>query len=165
MNRCRIATLLTCTFLCGLGAAPRGRCQEPAPEDPEAPWRQLYLGEAKLLSLFAAQGTQKHELTLHETPVMRWVSFDGFNGDVFVWLRDGRLVEAGGERLTYSGVALLRPELLAGAPGGRFPLLPWLNRAREAGRLGGQKHTGRWLDIGTPQRLAPLDAELAPMRG
>lgn len=81
------------------------------------------------------------------------------------WLRDGRLVESAGERLTYSGVALLRPELLAGAPGGRFPLLPWLNRAREAGRLGGQKHTSRWLDIGTPQRLAQLDAELAPMRG
>jgi MurNAc alpha-1-phosphate uridylyltransferase len=81
------------------------------------------------------------------------------------WLQDGRLVEAGGERLTYSGIAMLRPELLAGAPGGRFPLLPWLNRARDAGRLGGQQHAGRWLDIGTPQRLAQLDAELAPMRG
>lgn len=81
------------------------------------------------------------------------------------WLQDGRLVEGGGERLTYAGIAMLRPELLAGAPGGRFPLLPWLNRAREAGRLGGQKHTGRWLDIGTPQRLAQLDAELAAVRG
>ena len=86
------------------------------------------------------------------------------NGDF--WLQGGRVVEAAdGERLTYSGVALLRPELLAGAPGGRFPLLPWLNRARDAGRLGAHKHTGRWLDIGTPQRLAQLDAELAAVRG
>jgi MurNAc alpha-1-phosphate uridylyltransferase len=81
------------------------------------------------------------------------------------WLRDGRVAEAGGERLTYSGIALLRPELLAGAPGGAFPLAPWLNRAREAGRLGAQKHAGRWLDIGTPQRLAQLDAELKSVRG
>jgi MurNAc alpha-1-phosphate uridylyltransferase len=81
------------------------------------------------------------------------------------WLQQGRVVQIDGERLTYSGVALLRPELLAGAPGGRFPLLPWLNRARDAGRLGGQKHGGQWLDIGTPQRLAQLDAELAAVRG
>ncbi len=47
---------------------------------------------------------------------------------------------------------------------GRFPLLPWLLRAREAGRLGGQKHAGRWLDIGTPERLRELDAELASVR-
>jgi MurNAc alpha-1-phosphate uridylyltransferase len=79
-------------------------------------------------------------------------------------LQDGR-VAAVGERLTYSGIALLRPELLAGAPGGAFPLAPWLHRAREAGRLGAQKHAGRWLDIGTPQRLAQLDAELAGVRG
>jgi len=81
------------------------------------------------------------------------------------WLHGGRVVETGGERLTYSGIALLRPELLAGAPGGAFPLLPWLNRAREAGRLGAQKHAGRWLDIGTPQRLAQLDAELKGVGG
>jgi hypothetical protein len=90
MNRRRIAALLACTILVGLAAAPQGRCQEPAPEDPEARWRQLYLSEAKLLSLFAAPGPNRHELTLHEKPVLRWVSFDGFNGDVFVWLRDGR---------------------------------------------------------------------------
>lgn len=76
----------------------------------------------------------------------------------------GRIVEQGGERLTYSGIAMLRPELFAGAEAGRFPLLPWLTRARDAGRLGGQRHAGRWLDIGTPERLARLDAELAGVR-
>jgi N-acetyl-alpha-D-muramate 1-phosphate uridylyltransferase len=85
------------------------------------------------------------------------------NGDFF--LDGGRITEAGTERLTYSGIALLRPEMFKGARGGRFPLLPWLLRAREAGRLGGQKHTGRWLDIGTPQRLVQLDAELTGVRG
>ena len=80
-------------------------------------------------------------------------------------LEAGRVVESGAERLTYSGIAILRPELLSCAPGGRFALLPWLNRARDAGRLGGQRHAGQWLDIGTPERLAQLDAELAGMRG
>ena len=80
-------------------------------------------------------------------------------------LQAGRIVEQGGERLTYAGIAVLRAELFAGAQAGRFPLLPWLNQARGAGRLGGQRHSGRWLDIGTPERLAQLDAELAHVRG
>lgn len=77
----------------------------------------------------------------------------------------GRIIAAGGERLTYSGVALLRPEFFAGAVAGRFPLLPWLLRAQEAGKLGGQRHDGLWLDIGTPERLTQLDAALARVRG
>jgi MurNAc alpha-1-phosphate uridylyltransferase len=84
------------------------------------------------------------------------------------WLDEaGRIIAAGSEvteRLTYSGVAIIHPELLSGAPGGRFALLPWLERAREARRLGGQRHNGRWLDVGTPERLASLDAELGRMR-
>jgi MurNAc alpha-1-phosphate uridylyltransferase len=85
------------------------------------------------------------------------------------WLDDsGRIVAAGSqvtERLTYSGVALIHPELFEGAAGGRFPLLPWLEKARETSRLGGQLHKGQWLDVGTPERLAALDAELRRMRG
>jgi MurNAc alpha-1-phosphate uridylyltransferase len=85
------------------------------------------------------------------------------------WLtRAGRIEaqQAGdAERLTYSGLAVLRPELFAGAAAGRFPLLPLLERAREAGRLGGRRHGGAWLDVGTPERLARLDAELRRVRG
>lgn len=83
----------------------------------------------------------------------------------------GRIIAEGSEssegcrRLTYAGVAVLHPQLFAGAAAGRFPLLPWLLQAREARRLGGQLHPGRWSDIGTPQRLASLDAELRAVRG
>jgi N-acetyl-alpha-D-muramate 1-phosphate uridylyltransferase len=80
------------------------------------------------------------------------------------WLDAQGRIGDDGERLTYSGIALLRAELFSGAAPGRFPLLPWLLRAQAAGRLGGQKHAGGWLDIGTPQRLRELDAELATMR-
>jgi MurNAc alpha-1-phosphate uridylyltransferase len=74
-------------------------------------------------------------------------------------------VAEGGERLTYSGVALMRPQFLKGALPGRFPLLPWLKRALDCGRLGGQRHAGMWLDVGTPERLAQLDATLARVGG
>jgi MurNAc alpha-1-phosphate uridylyltransferase len=85
------------------------------------------------------------------------------------WLDEAGRIKAEGnqdaQRLTYSGIALLRPELFAGAAPGRFPLLPWLEKARLAGRLGGQRHEGRWLDVGTPERLRRLDAELPGVRG
>ena len=65
-----------------------------------------------------------------------------------------------GERLTYAGVALIDPQLFAGCEAGRFALAPLLFKARDAGSLGLQKHSGYWLDVGTPQRLAQLDAYL-----
>ena len=44
--------------------------------------------------------------------------------------------------------------------GRRFPLKPLLDRALAAGRLSGQQHDGTWSDVGTPERLASLDAAL-----
>jgi N-acetyl-alpha-D-muramate 1-phosphate uridylyltransferase len=76
----------------------------------------------------------------------------------------GHISRVPGERLTYSGVALLRPELFAGATAGRFPLLPWLLRALEADRLTGERHAGYWLDVGTPQRLEQLGEHLRHAR-
>ena len=71
------------------------------------------------------------------------------------------LVEGEGPRLTYSGVGVYSPALFAGSAPGRFPLLPLFRQAIAAGRLQGQLHTGRWLDIGTPERLAALNRQLA----
>ena len=76
-------------------------------------------------------------------------------------LQAGRIVAEEGPRLTYSGIGLYRPALFAGCQPGCFPLLPLLQRAIAAGRLGGQLHAGQWHDIGTPERLAALDAELS----
>jgi MurNAc alpha-1-phosphate uridylyltransferase len=85
------------------------------------------------------------------------------------WLTaTGRIVEgeiANAQRLTYSGLAVLHPALFADCTPGRFPLLPLLLKAMRAGRLGGQKYVGRLLDVGTPERLTQLDAELSAMRG
>lgn len=71
-----------------------------------------------------------------------------------------RVVEEGGSRCTYSGIGLYREEFFAGCTPGAFPLLPLMQRAIRAGRVSGELYTGRWYDIGTPERLAALDREL-----
>jgi MurNAc alpha-1-phosphate uridylyltransferase len=62
---------------------------------------------------------------------------------------------------TYSGIGIFSPALFAGCTAGQFPLLPLFRRAIAAGRLQGQRHDGFWHDIGTPERLAALNLELA----
>jgi len=75
-------------------------------------------------------------------------------------LEGERVLADAPERFTYSGVAVYRPELFAGCAPGRFPMLPLLLRAIDARCLLGQIHTGEWWDVGTPERLAALDARL-----
>lgn len=71
-------------------------------------------------------------------------------------------------RYTYSTLALLRAELFdppwcdvaPGNPTGtKAPLGPLLRRAMDNGRVGASLYTGRWTDVGTPERLAQLQTE------
>jgi MurNAc alpha-1-phosphate uridylyltransferase len=63
--------------------------------------------------------------------------------------------------LTFSGIGCYRPELFAGIPvGTKAKLAPLLRAAMERGQVTGERFTGRWEDVGTPQRLAYLDQEL-----
>jgi N-acetyl-alpha-D-muramate 1-phosphate uridylyltransferase len=71
-------------------------------------------------------------------------------------LEDGRVVETGSTRWTYSGIGLFRPRLFDGCQPGRFPLLPLLRRAIAAACLSGQIYHGGWSDVGTVERLAAL---------
>ena len=61
-------------------------------------------------------------------------------------------------RYTFSGIAVYRPEFFAGCADGVAPLKPLLVRAMTAGRCGAELYAGRWEDVGTPQRLAALNA-------
>ena len=69
---------------------------------------------------------------------------------------DGRVTE-GEPRLTYSGIGLLHPRLFEGCSDGAFPLAPLLRSAMAAGAVSGDRHEGRWVDVGTPERLAALE--------
>jgi MurNAc alpha-1-phosphate uridylyltransferase len=101
------------------------------------------------------------------------------------WLApDGRVLDAtpdrapvaDAERLTYSGVGVFRAALLDGwrpvigdTPGARatpprFPLAPLLRAAMARGLVTGQRFDGAWHDVGTPERLAALDAHLRGVR-
>ncbi|MGE8675460.1 N-acetylmuramate alpha-1-phosphate uridylyltransferase MurU [Achromobacter kerstersii] len=85
------------------------------------------------------------------------------NGD-FHLASDGRLHAQGEPRLTYAGIAVYHPSLFKTVPRGTaMPMLPLLRQAMADGLAQGAHHTGRWTDVGTPQRLADLDAELRAM--
>ena len=71
------------------------------------------------------------------------------------------VVQRDSERLTYANVGIYRPEFFAGCAAGRFPLLEPLNRAIAARLVRGEVHRGAWSDVGTPERLAQLEARLS----
>ncbi|WP_280553193.1 N-acetylmuramate alpha-1-phosphate uridylyltransferase MurU [Halomonas sp. 25-S5] len=73
---------------------------------------------------------------------------------------DGRVHPEGEPRLTFAGISLLDPALVAHEPPGAFALAPLLRRAMDEGRVGGHHHRGAWVDVGTPERLADLDRHL-----
>lgn len=61
--------------------------------------------------------------------------------------------------LTYSGIAVLHPALLAEQPAGAFALAPLLRQAADQGRVSGEHFRGPWIDVGTPERLAEADRQ------
>lgn len=78
-------------------------------------------------------------------------------------LFDGRIIEESREasmRLTYSGIATLHPALFDGCQPGSFKLAPLLHKALATGLLEGERHAGQWIDVGTHERLARLEALL-----
>lgn len=65
-------------------------------------------------------------------------------------------------RLTFSGIGCYRPELFNHIPvGTKAKLAPLLRAAMDRGQVSGEHFTGRWEDVGTPQRLVDLDRELS----
>ena len=91
----------------------------------------------------------------------------------FVLDSHGLLHAEGLPRLTFSGIGVYRPALLSAwhetieatiestMKPPRFKLAPVLRAAMTQGAISGQHYRGAWTDVGTPERLACLDAELA----
>lgn len=84
-------------------------------------------------------------------------------GDFF--LDKGKLSADKGERLTYSGIGLFSPVLFADLAAGKRPLGPVLRQAISDSQLTGEKYSGEWVDVGTPQRLRQLDKRLKNQAG
>jgi len=73
----------------------------------------------------------------------------------------GRLLAGASQHFTFSGIGVYRPTLFGQVVRGQpAPLAPLLREAITRGTAGAERHAGRWVDVGTPQRLAELDAQL-----
>ncbi len=75
-------------------------------------------------------------------------------------LTAGRVHDGEGPRFTYSGLAVIHPDIVANLAPGRFPLGPLLIEAARQGRITGELYAGLWTDVGTPGRLAELERAL-----
>jgi MurNAc alpha-1-phosphate uridylyltransferase len=72
-------------------------------------------------------------------------------------LVDGRVTLDAPEKLTYSGIAVLHPQLFSDCTSGAFKLVDVLRPAIVAGQVSGQRLAGRWVDVGTLERLAEAE--------
>ncbi len=70
-------------------------------------------------------------------------------------------MSAATDTLTYSGIAVLHPELFLDCQAGAFKLAPLLGQAIAQGRVSGEHFNGCWIDVGTQERLAAAEAVLA----
>ncbi|MHB8742924.1 MAG: N-acetylmuramate alpha-1-phosphate uridylyltransferase MurU [Sulfuricaulis sp.] len=75
-------------------------------------------------------------------------------------LQQGLVLSDGEPRLTFSGIGVYARALFANCVPGKFPLAPLLRAAVARRQVSGELYSGRWRDIGTPERLQALDQEL-----
>lgn len=73
-------------------------------------------------------------------------------------LEDNKVADA--KQYTFSGIGYYSPKLFEGVPYGKSALAPLLRAAMKEGKVTGELYEGEWLDIGTPERLELLNAEL-----
>ncbi|VVQ14285.1 N-acetylmuramate alpha-1-phosphate uridylyltransferase [Pseudomonas fluorescens] len=76
-------------------------------------------------------------------------------------VRDGQADTA---NLTYSGIAVLHPQLFEGCSAGAFKLAPLLRAAMASGQVSGERMNGQWVDVGTHERLAEAEALIEARR-
>lgn len=75
-------------------------------------------------------------------------------------LVDGRIAPDAEPRSTYANIGVFAPRLFAGLAPTRARLFPWLYAAARAGRVTGERYSGRWYNVGTPDELTRLDETL-----
>jgi MurNAc alpha-1-phosphate uridylyltransferase len=62
--------------------------------------------------------------------------------------------------LTYANIAVFAPRVFAGESAVRKRLFPWAFELVRQQRVSAERFAGRWYNVGTPEDLAAVDAEL-----
>ena len=82
-------------------------------------------------------------------------------GGDFTLTDDKVTLATGGPTYTYAGIGVFHPAYFAGVcPDTPLKLRPLLDATIPRNLVRGELHTGRWTDVGTPERLAELDRQL-----
>ncbi|MGB5828996.1 MAG: nucleotidyltransferase family protein [Pseudomonas mandelii] len=76
-------------------------------------------------------------------------------------VRDG---QPDADTLTYSGIAVLHPQLFDCCSAGAFKLAPLLRKAMADGQVTGERLSGHWVDVGTYERLAEVETLIEARR-
>jgi N-acetyl-alpha-D-muramate 1-phosphate uridylyltransferase len=75
-------------------------------------------------------------------------------------LEHGKALASAHELFTFGCIAVYRSDFFADCHDGVFPMKPLWLRSMAAGQCSAQLYTGLWEDVGTPQRLAALNASI-----
>ncbi|MGB5642884.1 MAG: mannose-1-phosphate guanylyltransferase, partial [Gammaproteobacteria bacterium] len=76
-------------------------------------------------------------------------------------LENGLIRNTGDNMLTYSGIGLYTADFFAGIPPGKKALAPLLRKKSDHNKISGEIYDGKWIDIGTIERLAQLRSFLS----
>jgi MurNAc alpha-1-phosphate uridylyltransferase len=118
--------------------------------------------EPNLKRLVAAWDADRMDILMLVAPLSTSVGYEG-HGD-FHRDSSGRLRRRGGDEradFVYAGVAIVKPELVAGTPDGAFSANAFYDRAIAGERLYGLPLVGQWLHVGEPQAIAEAEKCLA----
>jgi N-acetyl-alpha-D-muramate 1-phosphate uridylyltransferase len=107
------------------------------------------------LDAFAASGKLAHIFMVPNRP--------HHPGGDFALRADGITTREGAPKFTYSTIGLYRKAFFASLPAGNpegihAPMLPLMLKAMDNQQLTAEIYTGPWTDVGTPERLAQLNA-------
>ncbi len=97
-------------------------------------------------------------LILVDTPAFKQTGDFGLAGD--------RLTSGAEKPYTYAGIGVYNPAAFTQyAAGESFALGPFLRQQSQLRRVTAEVFNGHWMDIGTPQRLQAIDAQIRNQNG
>ena len=69
---------------------------------------------------------------------------------------NNRLIEKESNKFTFSGIGVYSADFFKGHVNERFPLAPMIRQYIAENKISGELYNGKWMDIGTQQRLQDL---------